>query len=118
MIEIMEMPQDNALGLRIDGDVTEKDAASLITTIDKKLQQHDTLRIYVEYEELENFSLDQLFQDAEFKAKYADRFEKGAFVSDKGWFEQVVKISDYLTDMEIKTFDSSEKEEALAWLSA
>lgn len=117
MLTILEMPQDNTVGLRIEGKITEEDITRTTTILEEKLRHHTPLKLYVEYEEIDNFSLDLLFQDAAFKARYQDYFRKGAIVSDKEWLAQIVQISDNFTDLDMKTFDFAEKEAALQWLA-
>ena len=117
MLETIEMPQNDTVGLRIGGEITEEDITRMKTTLEDKLRHHHPLKLYVEHEEIDNFSLDLLFRDAAFKTQHMDDFRKGVIVTDKSWFEQVVRMSDSFTDMDIKAFDFAEKEEALQWLA-
>ena len=56
MLTTLEMPQDNTVGLRIDGKITEEDITRTTTILEEKLRHHAPLKLYVEYEEIDNFS--------------------------------------------------------------
>lgn len=117
MTEILEMPQNDTVGFRIDGEITEQDITRVKTALAEKSTHPAPFRLYVEYETVDNFSLNLLFEDAQVKSQYLNDFKKAVIVTDQAWFEPLVKLSDALTDIELKTFDFSQKEEALQWLA-
>jgi hypothetical protein len=49
---------------------------------------------------------------------FVERLEKIAVVGETKWLQVYIGLVDHLTPQQVKYFDSSEKDEAFAWLAS
>ncbi len=117
MIEILEMPADHIIGMRVEGKIEKDDIVPVIKAIKPKFDQHKKLAVYIEMPAWEGISLSALWEDLKFGLPHLKAISKKAVVTDKAWVTHAVEWADMLfPGIEAKTFDLDEKEAALEWL--
>lgn len=118
MIEIKDLPQENAFGFVLDGKISEMETDKLFSALTKKAGDFGKVRLYGEFKNFggwESFSAFLSNMKANFKA--IGKVEKYAVITDNDWLEDLEGVTDFLTpNMDIKIFGMEEKEEAIAWL--
>lgn len=119
MIQIVPMPVDKVIGVRISGKMEKADIEKTAKAIEEKLTVHDKVNIYAEIESFEGISLEALVADIKFAFPHLRDFEKKAVVSEKHWIERLVAIRDKLfPSVEVRHFSFEQKDEALKWVQA
>ena len=119
MIQLIPMPMDKVVGVRISGKMEKADIDKVTTAIEAKLKVHGKVNIYAEIESFAGISLDALVADIKFAFPHLRDFDKKAIVSEKHWVERLVTISDRLfPSAEVRHFSFDQKDEALRWVQA
>lgn len=119
MLEILPMPVDNAIGLKLKGDLSTWDFERVADIIREKEKVHDKIGIYVEVEKFTGISIPTLLEELKFVFKRFDKFDKKAVVGDKDWMENVVKIGNNIfPNIEVKYFSFDEKDKAKSWIGS
>jgi len=119
MIELLEMPGDRVVGVKIDGKIQKADIAAIEAAFADKFKQFDRVSIYVEVAHLGGITLDALVEDLKFGLSKFRRFAKKAVVSEHQWMDKVAVVSDKLfPSIAVKHFSFAEKADAIAWVNA
>ena len=117
MIQIVPIPVDKVIGLRISGKMEKADIDKAAEAIEEKLIMHDKVDLYAEIASFEGISLEALVADIKFALPHLRDFEKQAVVSDKHWIEHLVAIGNKLfPSIEVRHFTFDQKDEALKWV--
>ena len=117
MIELLSIPADHVIGVRIAGKLEKADIDKTAKAIEAKLTVHDKVNIYAEITSFEGITLDALVADMKFVFPHLRDFAKKAVVSEKHWIEKLVAIGDKLfPSVEVRHFSFDQKEEALKWV--
>jgi hypothetical protein len=119
MIELLAMPGDRVVGVKIDGKIQKADIQAIEAAFAHKFEQFDRVGIYVEVAHLGGITLDALVEDLKFGLSKFQRFAKKAVVSEQQWMNKVAVVSDKLfPSIEVKHFSFAEKADAIAWANA
>ena len=117
MIELIPLPVDNVIGVRLSGKMEKADIEKTSKAIEEKLTVHEKVNIYAEIESFDGISFEALVADIKFAFPHLRDFEKKAVVSEKHWIERLVVIGDKLfPSVEVRHFSFDEKDEALKWV--
>ena len=117
MITFIPIKHPHVVGIRINGKIAEQEMDSVLNFIDKKLQNHSKVNIYVELESFGGIPPNALYKELKFGLGNIQHFGKEAVVTDKKWIEKLAPAADKLfTGIEIKTFSFDEKNEARNWV--
>ncbi|WP_017661238.1 STAS/SEC14 domain-containing protein [Baaleninema simplex] len=116
-IALIPLKNDAAIGLSIDGKIEASDIDRISEEVEKRLQTHEQLRVYVEMKRLGGISLEALFEDLKFAFKHFKDFDRKAVVCDAKWVEPAASISNRLfRHIEVKCFPFDRQEEARSWI--
>jgi hypothetical protein len=118
MFEILPKSTDTCIGFKISGEVNAEDYDTLLPKLDQAIAAHGHINLLVLMEDFEGYDgIDAAKADFQFGTHQYRQVEKAAFVSDKKWFERVVKIMDPFTRRtKEKNFEPNQIEEAWAWV--
>jgi len=108
---------DNTVGFLIEGTFDKEMASKLIANIEAKLDFYDTINLYLEDVNIQDFSLAAVVEEMLFKVKHSDRFNKIALVTDKKYFKACATITKMFMSSETRTFSPSERVDAITWVS-
>jgi SpoIIAA-like len=121
MVEVLPAP-DYVLALRIAGTLTPEDYDRIIAEVEAKLRRHARIGVYVDMTDFDDLTAKAAAKDIRYGlSKLGDlkRFPREAVVTDKQWLRTIVRILDPLVPyVEVRAFEPSEREQALAWVSA
>jgi hypothetical protein len=118
MIEILPETQGNTLVVKATAKLTSKDYEEFfIPKLKELIQEHGKVRavLYLD-ENFEGWELGAMWDDAKFGMQHMNDFEKIAIVSSKKWIEWASKIGSHLMKGQLKPFDGTQLQEALAWI--
>nr|WP_321257416.1 STAS/SEC14 domain-containing protein [uncultured Pseudodesulfovibrio sp.] len=118
MITIIEIPSTKTVGMKVSGKITKEGMEDVIEKVKATMEKTDErLNIYVELDKWEGFTLAALYEDIKFALPNMRRFAKEAIVTDKAWISNLVKAGDRLfPSIELRTYTTEEKGEALMWI--
>jgi len=111
------MDANNVIGISIKGNVNINEFELVKNFIEEVELHYEFLRLYVEIEDIEGFSLETLLREFEFSLSNFHRFEREAIVIDKKLIQQLESISDILVaSVNVKCFTFEDKFEARCWI--
>jgi len=118
MIKILPESTDTCVGFKISGKVTAEDYDVMLPAVDKAIDDHGSVNLLVLVEGLESWKgFDAAKADFQFGTHQYRQVGKAAYVSDKRWFDRVIKIMDPLTRRtKEKTFEPHQLKDAWAWV--
>lgn len=120
MIEILPESTDKCIGFKISGKITAEDYDVLLPAMDKAIEDQGSVNLLVLVEGLEGWkSFDAAKADFQFGTQQYRQVGKAAFVSDKRWFEWLIKVMGPFTRRtDERNFDTHQLDEAWAWILA
>lgn len=120
MIEFMQESRGNTLALKASRKLTEDDYASvLIPKLDALLREHGKLKVLFYMDEsFEGWEPGAAWDDAKFGIKHRADFAKLAVVGGPRWVEWCMRLSAWIMEGEVKTFDEAQLRDALEWIAA
>lgn len=119
MIEQLAGFPDNVAAFACHGHVTKADYETvLIPDVEKRLEQHDKVRIYYEVDnDFGGFDPGAMWDDTKLGFRHFNRWERFAVVTDVDWIEQTMKFVGFLMPGELRAFPTSEAAAARKWIS-
>lgn len=120
MIEILPFDNEKVVGIRVTGKIETEELEKVTSLIERKLQVHDKLNIYVEFEEgFLKMSGEALLKDIRFSFRHLGDFAKEAVVTDKNWIGKLISVTDKLfPSIEVRHFSKDEIAEAREWIQS
>lgn len=111
------MDSNNVIGVSIKGNVKTKDFELVKNFISEVEFHYEFLRIYVEIEDIEAYSLETLIREFEFTLSQFHKFEKEAIVIEKKLVQSMESMKGLLVaGVTVKCFTFEEKCEARCWI--
>lgn len=118
MIEVLPGFPDNVGAFACHGHVTKTDYETvLVPDIEKKLEQHDKVRIYYEIDpDFVGIDPGAVWEDTKVGFTHFLRWERFAVVTDVEWIKQAMKFVGFLMPGEMRAFPTTEAEQARDWV--
>ncbi|WP_010230338.1 SpoIIAA family protein [Gillisia marina] len=107
----------NVVGFLIDSEVNSKLIEELHEAINNKLQENETINLFIEIKQGNKISFSALMKDLKFKKEHAQQFGKIVVVTDLNWFQNVMEIKDLLMDAEVRGFEPKYRMKAMSWIA-
>jgi hypothetical protein len=121
MIEFLPAP-DHVVAMRLTGRLTVEEYDRVIAQVEARLGRHETIGLFVDTVGFEDISAEAALKDLRYglgKIGQWKRFARGAVVTDRRWMRMLVGLADpLLPQMQIRAFEPSQRDEALAWAAA
>ena len=119
MMQVIQFEADNVVGMRIQGKVEQPDLDQVKREVERRLERHDRIRVYVEVAEFEGMSVDAFLEDLKFGADNWNRFDKEAVVVDQAWLRKVTAMADKLVpQIDVRAFSVAETDKARQWVTS
>ena len=118
MLSANQVRGTNIVEAKLDGEVQTKGVESLRSEIDAVISEYGKLRILFVYEDVNGTDPQAIWKDLKLEVKVVSDIEKMAVVSEKGWFGNLAGLLNSVMSMEVETFETGRREEALRWLEA
>jgi len=107
--------------MRVSGTLTAKDYDQLAGELSARLKRHERIGVYTDTLDWHGMKPEALAKDLRYAfARIGEfhRFPRAALVTDKNWLRTLAAAGDAaLPRIEIRNFESSERERALAWVA-
>jgi hypothetical protein len=118
MIEFMPESNENILGVRASGKLTDDDYKNvLVPKLESLLEHHSKLRVLFYMDEnFRGWDLKSAWDNTTLDVKHRGDFEKIAMVGAPAWEEWCVKIAAVLMKGRMRTFRSDELDRAWEWV--
>jgi hypothetical protein len=100
----------------VTGKLDKADYESLISETEEKLRTYGKVSVYWEMVDFNRWQLSGLWPELKFDIKHLNDFNKVAIVGGKKWESMLASVANPFTTAEIRFFDLSEREQAMAWV--
>jgi hypothetical protein len=120
MIEQLSGFPDNVLAFVGRGRVTRDDYNTILTpAVEKALAMHQRIRLYYELgPDFAGIDPGAIWEDFKVGVEHLTRWERAAVVTDVEWIKQAMRLFSFLMPGAMKSFPTSEAEQARAWITA
>ena len=109
---------DRTVGFLLEGQVNETTINRLILQIEKRWESYETIDLYLEDNNIKQFTLAAILNEVAFKFKNAHRFRKIALVTDRKWIKLCGALEDLFLSGEVRSYAKEDRLEAITWLSS
>jgi len=116
MFEILDDTQGRRIYVKAKGRLTDEDYKELTPRLESALKEFGPLRLYVDMEDFEGWTLGAAWDDFSFGLKHWNDFERIALIGDKPWEEVSMKMMDKMMSGQARYFDIDKKAEARTWI--
>lgn len=124
-VEVMQEGSGNVLAIRASGKMTDDDYKDTwLPKMEELLKAHGTLRVLIYMDEgFDGFEAGAMWEDTKFGFSHLGtaargKFEKIAVVGGSEWYRRFGEIFGHLMPGELKSFEASDLNGALAWVKS
>lgn len=107
---------DNTVGYILSGVVNELTINRIIVQIEEKWERFDSINLYLEDDNIEDFTLGAIFKEIQFKLGNAKKFDKIAVVTNRKWIKACSALENLFVSTEMRAFETEERIRALSWV--
>lgn len=116
MIETLDFPDSNIVGLHLSEELTEDDYETFASHLRGELEAHTTTRALFEIEDVEGWEPEDKWENLTFDIRHVQDLDKVAVIGDDPWDPLLDKIELLFPMSQIQAYDDADREEAMAWL--
>ncbi len=117
MLRTLDKSHDNIIGFSASGEISDADYEQAISRLKDGIAEHGTIRTVFRVEDVSPKSFISGLDDRmSFTTDHKDDVERVAIVSDSTMASAMSAIGGFVSDIEMKTFDMSDEEQAWAWV--
>lgn len=109
---------DNVLGIKINGKIRSEDYEKvLIPAMEDMIAEKSPISTLIDMSDFSGMEISAFWDDFKFGIKHMKDFKRIAIVGNKKWIERAAKLADPLTKVEIRSFLTTDMEEAWEWVA-
>jgi len=116
MYHILPMSKENVIGVRIEGDMSTKDYATLLPLLETLILKYGMIRVLVDLEDFKGVKAWGMIKSLPFSFKYASHVEKKAVITNQSWVRRLTKLSAPFFKTEVRCFSKTHTDEAWNWV--
>ncbi len=118
MIEVLPDSEGNVLILKAAGKLTDRDYKEvLIPRLESIIHEHGKARLLLDMsDKFSGMEAEALWDDAHFGLTHRNDFDKMGVIGGPKWVEWGLKLAKLIMSGDIKSFSSTEREEAVSWI--
>jgi len=109
---------DNAIGYIVEGKMDYDAITELKSGILKKIEEHDTINLYLEDNNIERFTLDAVFIAGIFPMQHANSLNKIAIVTNRKWIHVIANFNKVIIKADMRNFTVDERLKAMSWIAS
>lgn len=104
------------LGYYISATITEVEVKEIQSEIEAVIQKHGGARLLCQIGDLSVPEADASSENLKFTPEYLKGLERFALIGDSVWHRWVTELADRLNRAEARYFETSQREQAWAWI--
>ncbi|MFO1095212.1 MAG: STAS/SEC14 domain-containing protein [Planctomycetaceae bacterium] len=117
MIEQISDVPAKTLGFKLSGKLHDEDYKTFVPLVDKAVGEQGKVRLLAQFHDFHGWDAKALWADIKFSTTHCTKIERIALVGDKAWEKWMAIVCKPFTMAKIKYFNSSEFEQAKAWVA-
>lgn len=115
-IQLSEPDDGKVLEVTISGKLTKADYEAFTPEVERLIAAYGKLRMLVEMRDFHGWELSAVWEDLKFDVHHYADIQKLALLGESKWEKGMAAFCKPFTKAEIRSFPTSEKAEAEAWL--
>jgi hypothetical protein len=116
MFKYLKEHATDLIAVMVTGKLDKADYDSLLPEAEEKLRRYGKVSVYWEMVDFDGWQLSGLWPELKFDIKHLNDFNRVALVGGKKWESMIASVAKPFTTAEIRFFDLSEREQAMAWV--
>jgi len=108
---------NHVVGVMIDQNITEEFLEEIHNIVLSKIEEFGHINFFCEVLEGNHIPFMSLMEELKFKYDNSQYIHKVAVVTNQSWLRSVMNITDLVIQSEIKTYELSERLDAITWVS-
>ncbi len=108
---------EDTIGYLIEGNFNEETMQNLHNQILEKLKEFESINLYLEDSNIQNFTLSAVLEDISFKFENSKHFKKIALVTDRKWMHLCATFENLFMDASVKSFSVDDRVKAMNWIT-
>ena len=116
MLQFLDFTYGNIIATKAIGKLREEDMERVHALIHSIIDSGQKVRWYFEMERFTGWDAEGLWEDLKIDLKHVNDYERIAMVGEKKWQDWMTQLMKPFTSAEIKYFDLTERETAIAWM--
>ena len=117
MFKYLKEHAGDVAAVKLVEQASRADYESLLPELEEKIRRFGKINLYWEME-FDGWQPVAAWQDLKFDLKHVNNFKRVALVGDHKWEEWLARMVRPFTTAEVRYYDRSRREEALAWVTA
>jgi len=117
MHEILDVPGENVVAVRLGGTLTEDDFDTVFPFLKDQVERHNTARLLFELEDVDGWEPEEVWDGFSFDVRHAHDADRIAVVSDDPWQTWMDRLALIFPSAVVKVYDADTRDEALDWLN-
>ena len=98
------------------GKLDADDYKTIVPLLEERISRHGRTNLYCEMLNFEGWTAGGLASDAKFDVEHLNDFNRIAMVGEEKWQDWMTSLMKPFTSADVKYFEASEREAALAWV--
>lgn len=107
---------EKTVGFILEGKFNLDLSKKLHSEIEEKMHGFDKINLYLEDNNLENFTIKAVIDECKFNQAYENRFDRIAMVTDRKWIKMCTDLHDSISNTKKKWFSTEDRMKAMAWI--
>lgn len=116
MHEILDTPDQNIVGIRFSGTLTEDDYEETVPFLEDQIEKHTTVRLFFEMDDVDGWEPEPLWEDWTFDLRHARDADKIAVVGDAPWETWMTKMRMLFLSADVRFFETDDRDDAWSFL--
>ncbi|MBY0500403.1 MAG: STAS/SEC14 domain-containing protein [Alphaproteobacteria bacterium] len=117
MYHILPESNGNTIGIRVEGQLSVDDYATLLPFVTEVIDHHGNIRILSDLRDFKGTNIRAMAKAICYLYKYASRVEKKVIIADEQWVYNWARLLGPLFKTEVRCYPSSKIERAWEWVS-
>lgn len=116
MVKYLDTDREDLVAVVVSGTLEREDYNQLIPHVEAKIRQYGKINLYWEMNGFEGWNMASALQDLKLDLRHANDFRRVAMVGAQKWEDWLTQLMKPFSDAEVKYFDLTERELAMAWV--
>jgi hypothetical protein len=114
-VSTREASAGKTLAIHIRGKLTRDDYRELAPRIERLIDEHGRINLYIRFEEFSGIEPGALWEDVEFHARHFSDFERIAVVGEQAWMKWMTRFTRPFTCAKVWFFSPDDPKAGLDW---
>ncbi|UZH56234.1 STAS/SEC14 domain-containing protein [Salinimicrobium tongyeongense] len=107
---------DDVVGVLIDTELNDEKLEEITNLLEQKMENNLSVSLYLEDESKQGITLLAYLKSLFFHYAHPYSIRKVAIVTDLKWFQRSMEAKDFIIEADLKTFDISDRLDAMNWV--